>query len=147
MPAMMKKQLLALFFLSILHPLAITGQSQEDEGSLYYFDPETITTVKGTVADYDSLLFYDGTESFTHILLSTPNGQIVFVVLGPEYYLNSNNINFVKGDEVEVTGSVVGQGERTFIIATSVIKGSQHLELRDGEGIPLWLEEYMRFHQ
>ncbi|MFP4013811.1 MAG: hypothetical protein ACLFVQ_06990 [Chitinispirillaceae bacterium] len=145
MPAPIKKQFFAFFFLSMLLPLAIAGQ--EDEGSLYYFNPEAITTLKGTVADYDSLLFYDGTESFTHILLKTSDGQIVFIVLGPEYFLGSNNISFRKGDEVEVTGSVVGQGEKSFIIATSVMKGNQHLELRNKEGIPLWLEEYMRFHE
>ncbi|MFP4164214.1 MAG: hypothetical protein ACLFQB_09985 [Chitinispirillaceae bacterium] len=134
-----------ILFSFLLLSLAVGSiNAQEDGNTLYYFNTETMETIEGTVADFDSLLFYDGTESFTHILLSSPNGEITFVVLGPEYHLESNNITFSKGDRVRVSGSRVGEGEKTFIIATSVMKGNQHLELRDEEGIPLWLDEYMR---
>ncbi len=137
-------------FTLLLSLCAVPASAQSDsndEGTLYYFDPGSIGTITGTVADFDSMLFYDGTETFTHLVLSVGEGEMILVALAPTYFLQSNNMLFTRGETVEVTGSMVGQGERTFIIATSVKKGDRELELRDQKGVPLWLEDYMKYHQ
>jgi len=147
MAATLKSVLGAMLFALLLFPAVMPLQAQEDDGTLYYFDPSNVGTLSGTVADFDSMLFYDGTETFTHVLLALDNGEMIFVVLCPGYFLQSNSMVFKRGDRIEVTGSKVGEGERTFIIATSVKKGGKDLQLRNQSGVPLWLEEYMRNHQ
>jgi hypothetical protein len=60
------------------------------------------------------------------------------VHLGPQWYLENQDVKIEPGDRVEITGSrVTVQGKPT-IIAAEVRKGDEVLQLRDAAGVPVW---------
>jgi hypothetical protein len=72
-----------------------------------------------------------------HVSLKT-EGAVMEVHLGPTWFLQRDGWELVKGDAVEVTGSVVDVDGATFLIAREVKKGPKALRLRDDQGIPAW---------
>lgn len=62
----------------------------------------------------------------------------VSVHLGPEWYLENQDVKIEPKDKVEIKGSrVTLQGQAT-LIAAEVKKGDEVLKLRDDAGVPMW---------
>jgi len=47
-------------------------------------------------------------------------------------------VSFKAGDEIQVTGSKVKQGDEDLILAREVVKGGDTLTLRFKDGKPAW---------
>ena len=100
------------------------------------YDRTTETTVKGTI---DEVKEVPGPDNQLHIQLLLKNGdRITEIRLCPRDYLKELEVNFAKGDEVEITGSRIKIDDREVILARSIVKGNSTLVLRDKQGNPVW---------
>jgi hypothetical protein len=113
------------------------GQGRGGSGAGPLYDPDTVTTLKGTVDAVTVLPARGGRAGGMHIALKT-DGQAMEVHLGPTWFLQGEGFEIAKGDAVEVIGSVVDSEGATFLIAREVKKGQKAVRLRDEQGIPAW---------
>lgn len=120
-----------IIFLMLAVPLAF---AQKQSGKKYNTADETKIT--GVVEEVKEHL--EGAEKETHLVLKTDAG-LVEVCLCPAKFLSELDVNFQKGDKLEVTGSKVKEesGETEFL-AREIIKGDNTLVLRDKQGGPVW---------
>lgn len=101
------------------------------------YDPKTVDTVTGEVVKVDRITPMRGMSGGVHLVLKTDKGD-VSVHLGPQWYLENQDVKIEPKDTVEVTGSRVTVQGQPALIAAEVKKGDQVLRLRDAAGIPVW---------
>ena len=108
-------------------------------GSQYQrmYDPATVETLSGTVESVDKVTPMKGMYSGVHVMLKTDK-ETIAVHLGPEWYVERQDVKIEKGDKIEVKGSRVTFSCKPAIIAADVKKGDSTLVLRDSSGIPAW---------
>jgi hypothetical protein len=81
--------------------------------------------------------FMRGMSSGVHLVVKTDKGD-VSVHLGPQWYLENQDVKIQPKDKVEVKGSRVTVQGQPAIIAAEVEKGGETLVLRDEAGVPMW---------
>ncbi len=101
------------------------------------YDPATVETLSGTVESVESIVRVKGVSGGIHIQLKTDK-EVIPVHLGPEWYIEKQNMKIEKGDKVNIKGSRVKLNDKPTIIAAEIKKGNNVLILRDSEGIPQW---------
>jgi hypothetical protein len=108
-------------------------------GSQYsrMYNPATVETLSGTVETVDKITPMKGMYSGIHIMLKTDK-ETISVHLGPEWYVERQDVKIEKGDKIEVKGSRVPFADKPAIISAEVKKGDSTLVLRDSNGIPAW---------
>ncbi len=108
-------------------------------GSAYQrmYDPATVETVSGTVQSVEKFRPMKGMHYGIHLMLKTARGTIS-VHLGPEWYVERQDIKFSKGDKVQVTGSSLTFDGKPAIIAQEIKKDGGTLVLRNKAGVPEW---------
>jgi hypothetical protein len=104
-------------------------------GRLY--DPKTSETVAGEILEMGYFSPKRGARRGVHLKLRS-GADIVFVHLGPRWFIENQDILLFEGDEVEVTGSRILIDGKPTIIAASIRDGDNVLMLRDKDGIPVW---------
>ena len=72
-----------------------------------------------------------------HLVVKTDKGD-VSAHLGPQWYLENQDVKIEPKDKVEIKGSRVTMQGQPVLIAAEVKKGDEVLKLRDDAGIPLW---------
>ncbi len=72
-----------------------------------------------------------------HLQLKTDK-ETISVHLGPKWFLENQDIQIEKGDQISVKGSRITLNEKPALIAAEIEKGDQLLVLRDKDGFPLW---------
>jgi sporulation protein YlmC with PRC-barrel domain len=106
------------------------------------FDPESLRKITGMVIKVDSVVPKSGLFAQMELeLIIHPKGkEPIPVFVGPLWYVVSPERKrpFKSGDEVTVTGSWVAPEGTPFMIATSVTKGDETLQLRHQDGTPMW---------
>ncbi len=114
-------------------------------GSAYQrmYNPQTVETVSGTVESVDKFTPMKGMHYGIHLMVKTGK-ETIPVHLGPEWYIERQDMKFAKGDSVRVEGSRVIFNGRPAIIAKEVKKDGDTLILRDSAGIPAWAGWRMR---
>ena len=101
------------------------------------YDPDTVTTVRGTVTAVTVVPARGGRMGGMHLTLES-EGQATEVHLGPAWFLRGEGIEVAKGDAVEVTGSLVDSDGQSFLVARELKKGEKVVKLRDQQGVPVW---------
>jgi len=104
-------------------------------GRLY--DPKTVETVTGEVVKVDRIIPMRGMSGGVHLVLKTDKGD-VSVHLGPQWYLENQDVKIEPKDRVEVKGSRTTVQGKPALIAAEVKKGDEVLRLRDDAGVPMW---------
>lgn len=126
-------RIVLIFVLAFAVPLAF---SQKQSGPKY--DKATEVKVKGTV---DEVKQSGDAEKDTHLMLKTDKGMVE-ICLCPAKFLSALDLNFQKGDQLEVTGAKAidkdGGTEAEVILAREIVKGDNTLVLRDKDGGPVW---------
>ena len=124
--------------------MLVTACQDVKPGAANFYNPNTETTVKGTVQKVDTALLPGGGFSQQaqgkfggpiYLDLKADSGMLK-VVLGPSPFVESKGFKFVHGDQIEVTGSKFQNGDT--IIAREIKRGDQVLVLRNAQGIPEW---------
>lgn len=115
--------------------LAGSALAQVGSSARRLYDPNTETTVKGTVAKVTEI----GDQSWTgtHLTLRT-NEQTYDVHVGPSAYVAKSGFTFSAGNQIEVTGSKVKIDGADAIVAREIKKDGKVMTLRDRQGIPKW---------
>jgi hypothetical protein len=108
-------------------------------GSQYQrmYNPAPVETLSGTVESVDKVTPMKGMHSGVYVMLKTDK-ETVSVHLGPEWYVERQDVKIEKDDKIEVKGSRVAFANNPAIIAAEVKKGASTLVLRDSNGIPAW---------
>jgi hypothetical protein len=105
------------------------------------YNPQTVTTIKGTVEKLEDLpsMGRGGSRGmeFRGALLKTDQGSLL-VHLGPGWYLDDNKFTLKAGDTLEATGSKVTLNNQPALIAREVTVNGKTLKLRDDQGLPVW---------
>lgn len=97
------------------------------------YDVSTETVIKGTIEELKTV------EGGGDIHLLVKSGDTVYeVCLCPQKFLNVLEIEFKKGDALQVTGSKVKDGEKELLLAREIVNGNNTLTLRDKKGNPVW---------
>ncbi len=99
------------------------------------FDPKTVTTVKGEVVRLEKIPMMRHTGRVAAV--KTSEGEIS-VHLGPDWFIDHQDLQLAAGDQVEVRGSKVTYQGKPALIAIEVKRGEDTLRLRDESGIPVW---------
>ncbi|WP_291144908.1 hypothetical protein [Flavobacterium sp. UBA7680] len=102
------------------------------------FNPATIVELKGTIVTVEKIIPEKGMSNGIHLVLKTEAKENITVHLGPEWYLDNQDILFAAGDKIKIKGSKVTYENKMAIIAMTVWKGDYHLDLRDAKGNPKW---------
>lgn len=115
------------------------GSGGWGRGSQYnrMYNPATVESIAGTVKAIDKVMPMKGMNSGIHVMVKTDN-ETISVHLGPEWYIERQDVQLEKGDKIEVKGSRVTFADKPAMIAAEVKKGDNTLVLRDGSGIPAW---------
>jgi hypothetical protein len=101
------------------------------------YDAKTVETVSGEVVKVDRITPMRGMSAGVHLVVKTGKGD-VSVHLGPQWYLENQDVKIEPKDKVEIKGSRVTVQGQPAIIAAEVKKGDEVLKLRDEAGIPMW---------
>ena len=104
-------------------------------GRLY--DPKTAETISGEVVKVDHITPARGMSAGVHLLVKTDKEE-VSVVLGPQWYLENQDVKIEPKDKLEIKGSRATVQGKPALIAAEVKKGDQILRLRDESGTPVW---------
>jgi hypothetical protein len=102
------------------------------------FNPSAIETLKGSVISVDKITPETGMSTGFHLMVKSEKGENISIHLGPSWYIDNQDIQFVAGDAIEVKGSKITYQNAPAIIAMTVQKGEQLLNLRDKNGNPSW---------
>jgi len=132
---------IALFITLLFVFVSCNSYSQDGwgRGSNYnrLYDVKTVETISGQVTNIDKV-YPDKNSSYgVHLTLSTSTGSIS-IHLGPGWYIEKQDVQIAKDDNITVTGSRVTYDGSQVIIAKEVVKGDMVLKLRDDEGYPFW---------
>ena len=115
--------------LVLLSTVAMAQQGRQREQALRW-DPNTIQTVKGTVAKEKEM---GGRLDLVVVAIKTDAG-VVLVALGPKQILDPALIDLPASTKIEVTGSKVKPKDREMILASKVIVNDKEYILRNAEG-------------
>jgi hypothetical protein len=107
----------------------------EPYGRMY--DTKTVETITGEVMKVDRITPMHGMSAGVHLVVKTDKGD-VSVHLGPQWYLENQDVKIEPKDKVEIKGSRVTVQGKPAIIAAELKKADQVLKLRDEAGVPVW---------
>jgi hypothetical protein len=127
----------SLSVIAMLLAVCLAGSALAQVGSSArrLYDPNTETTVKGTVEKVTEI--GDQGWTGTHLTLRT-NEQTYDVHVGPSAYVAKTGFTFSAGNQIEVTGSKIKVSGTDAIVAREIKKDGKVLTLRDRQGIPKW---------
>ena len=127
---------------SLALTLACGSENQGDggpgKGAGYdrMYDPKTVETVSGEVVSVDKII--DRGTSYGVSLTLKTDQETILVYLGPDWFIEKQDLTFAPKDQMEITGSQITFHGKPTIIAGTVQKGDKSLKLRDPAGIPAW---------
>jgi hypothetical protein len=98
------------------------------------YDAATVATVAGEVTEV--VRVERRRHAGVHLVLKTEAGPLA-VHLGPDWFVE-RSLKLAQGDRVEATGSRVEIGGKPVLLARTLKRGADTLELRDEAGIPRW---------
>lgn len=131
----MKNLVVILMLVGLMGVLAAGAFAQQKP--LPKYDPATEMTIKkAVVQDVKEVTLPNGQNRFR--LIVKAGTETYEVCLCPKAFLQMLDSAFAKGDEIDVVGSKVQDGENSIILAREVVKGQNTLVLRDKKGEPVW---------
>lgn len=128
---------LGIAFALLLSVVPARGQKAADETVMPKYDRQTEMKTKGVI-DEIKVLSLGTRKDFTELILKSGDDKI-HIYLAPKPYQDEMGISFIKGDEIAVTGSKVKQETADVVLlAREIVKGTDTLMFRDGQGNPVW---------
>lgn len=114
------------------------GQGQgKGQPAGHHYNLGTVESFSGKVLAVERVDSRKGNWKGLHLQVDTGKEKIA-VHLGPEWYMGKHDIDIAAGDQLNITGSRVTEGENTYIIAGEIRKGEAVYTLRDEAGKPAW---------
>ena len=111
-------------------------------GNYYHWNwnPATVETVKGEVMTKDSITPQKGKNwsPAVGMTLKKEDDYAAYVHLGPQWYIDKQELAINVGDKVEVTGSKIMVEGNMVLLVSSIKKDDKTWQLRDEKGFPFW---------
>jgi hypothetical protein len=126
---------IAIFFSVLFISTALFAQRMQRR---QFYDTSTVTTINGTIASVDSQATPRGDFYMVRLTVRDSSG-LTSVMVGPSAYLDSQEITFIEGDSIRVTGSRIGFRGQEVVIAAAVVTRGRTIKLRDDSGMPVWM--------
>lgn len=101
------------------------------------YNPQTVQTTTGEVVMVNKIAPAKGMSYGVHLLLKTDK-ETISVHLGPEWYLENQDVKIAPKDSIEVKGSLITFNGKPALIAAEIRKGDEVLTLRNVDGFPVW---------
>jgi hypothetical protein len=101
------------------------------------YDPSKVETVTGEVISVEQVTPMRQMGQGIGLKLKTDKGTL-FVHLGPQWFIERQDVKIAAGEKVEIKGVRAVQMGQDVFIAGEVRKGDGVLKLRDESGIPAW---------
>lgn len=101
------------------------------------YDTNTIDTIISTVINVERIIPLKGMSCGVHLTVKTEQ-ETLSVHLGPAWFIENQDISIKQNDTLKVTGSRIEFEGKPAIIAATIEKDGQTLNLRDENGIPVW---------
>jgi len=101
------------------------------------YDLAAEVKLKGTVEEVKEVPNSCLGETGLHLMLKTGSG-IVEVQVAPVGFLKNMEVQFAKGDQIEIVGSQLTQNGSPLVLARSVTQNNNELVVRDKQGTPVW---------
>jgi hypothetical protein len=98
---------------------------------------ENLVNIQGEILSRVLVPSINGRGDGVHLVIETDEGNLR-VILGPEWYLSTQQVSLDSGDFVEVTGKRVTYQEEAALVAFRVILEDGKLYLRNENGISAW---------
>jgi hypothetical protein len=133
---LMNRHKLFLLGIAILVVASVTSVLAQKYGGTPNYDPKTETKVSGTIEDVQQHAGRHGWVGI-HLMLKTGTGMVE-VHVGPANYISQQKFSFLKGDQIEVLGSLVKLSGSDALLAREITKEGKVLTLRTAQGVPLW---------
>lgn len=102
------------------------------------YDPSSENVFKGVVDEVRDRQCPVSGGMGSHVVLKLQDGTLIEVHLASAKFVRSYDLVFVKGDEIEVTGSKVKFEGVDTIFAREVKRGNDTFLFRDKDGKPVW---------
>jgi hypothetical protein len=136
-----KIQTWVLFFLLLpFFGLAQRGSGGWGSNTNYnrLYNTATVIEIKGNIEKVEKIIPEKGMSTGIHLTMKTAKNELISVHLGPNWFLDNQDVHFIVGDAITVNGSKVSYENKPAIIAKTIEKGDYILELRDDKGFPKW---------
>ena len=133
----MRAKSVVQMFLSLLVTVAIpvAFAQKAADSPMPKYDPTKEVKIKGTIDEVKEMSM--GKEVGIHLMVKTDK-ETIEVRLCPSGYLKDFEVQFAKGQQVEVTGSKIKVDDKDVILAREVVQGNNTVTLRDKQGGPVW---------
>ncbi|HUO60372.1 MAG TPA: hypothetical protein VMU24_06860 [Candidatus Acidoferrales bacterium] len=129
-PGFFKSALALAVFIILASSLGV-AQSR-NSGPKY--DKSQEAKIKGVVDEVRVL-----PEGGAALVVKTSGDNTVLVRLGPDAFLKEMEINFQKGDNVEIIGAKLENAPAPEMLAREVTANNNTVVLRDDAGTPVWV--------
>jgi len=130
----MKKTL--IFVLLIMSGLVLSSRNYSNRSSNRLYNPDTITTVKGSIVQIDSISLRN--YPIVRLKLALNEKDFLYIHTSPYFYMEKNKWTFRIGQKLEVIGSKIKYEDNDVIIAKTINSEGKTYKFRDDQGNPLW---------
>lgn len=130
----MKKTL--IFVLLIMSGLVLSSRNYSNRNSNRLYNPETITTVRGSIVQIDNINIRN--YPIVRLKLALNEKDFIYIHTSPYFYMEKNKWSFRIGQGLEVIGSKVKYENNDVIIAKTINSEGKTYKFRDDQGNPLW---------
>jgi hypothetical protein len=127
----------AVVVLMVVAAVALCTTSGFAQKALPKYDAKTEMSLKKAIVDETKEVTLPNGQNRFRLIVKVGT-ETYEVCLCPKDFLTVLDAQFAKGDEIDITGSKVHDGEKTLILAREVVKGNNTLVLRDKNGEPVW---------
>jgi hypothetical protein len=103
------------------------------------YNVATEVKVQGVVQEVRQFWCPINGDQGIHVMLKTNTG-VLEVHVAPLRFLQGNGMSFIKGDRLEVVGSMVIFEGHDAMIARKITRGEETLVFRRPDGRPVWVE-------
>jgi hypothetical protein len=102
------------------------------------YDPKTVEKLDGKIESMEKDTA-GRMDIPARVLLKLKTAkETVTIYLGPEWYLEKQNVKLSPGDYIQVCGSRIMMDDKPVILPNEVTKGSQVVQFWDDQGSPRW---------
>jgi hypothetical protein len=102
------------------------------------YNSKSMETISGIVTAIQRFIPGRGMSAGIHLLVRS-GVEVIDVHLGPEWFIENQDIGIQPKDQIEIKGSRVTFRGQPVIIAEEILKGEDVLKLRDENGFPAWI--------
>jgi sporulation protein YlmC with PRC-barrel domain len=102
------------------------------------FKKDSVQTFKGFVHELGAASPMPGMDEGAQLTIQTDR-ETLTVHMGPQWFMERQEYQFNKGEQIEVTGSRVEINGQPVVLATEIKRGKDTLRLREKNGRPCWV--------